>query len=142
MNVPLILYVNDAPAEPDEPMQRLIRSVIISLFSWRRADADDVLPADRKEGWWGDVSPNAANDRIGSKLWLLARGKLNADTVAKAKEYTEQSLQWLLDDGVATAVTVETERQGIDRLAVGITIARDDAEATIRFADVWDYLRA
>ncbi len=51
----------------------LVRAVLISLFTWRRANADDTLPDPRgfRMGWWGDTYPVVANDRIGSRLWLL-----------------------------------------------------------------------
>lgn len=121
----------------------LPRAVIISLFTWRRANTDDDLPASNKYGWWGDTYPQEINDRIGSRLWLLSRAKLTNETVLKAKEYAEESLQWLIDDGAAADVQVQTERQGLDRLALGIKIIRGDLSAIdIRFTDIWNYINA
>ncbi|EPN56356.1 Phage GP46, partial [Pseudomonas syringae pv. actinidiae ICMP 19079] len=51
----------------------LLRSVVISLFTWRRAEADDPIDDAERFGWWGDTYPTQANDRIGSRLWLLRR---------------------------------------------------------------------
>jgi len=52
----------------------LARAVIISLFTWRRANPDDVLPAgDDRQGWFGDTFAEVRGDRIGSRLWLLSR---------------------------------------------------------------------
>ena len=65
----------------------LVRAVIISLFTWRRARPDDDLPGDLRMGWWGDSVPEIPNDRIGSRLWLLSRAKLTVETVARAREY-------------------------------------------------------
>jgi phage gp46-like protein len=71
----------------------LVRAVIISLFTWRRANPSDDLPGVgtqvQRMGWWGDSFPVVPNDRIGSRLWLLSRAKLTSETVARAKEYTE-----------------------------------------------------
>ena len=121
----------------------LPRSVIISLFTWRRANPDDALPSNSRQGWWGDTYPVSANDRIGSRLWLLSRSVLTVETVTKAKEYAEEALQWLVDDGVAASVAVIAERNGIDRLDIGVTITRGDAgQINIRFTNVWDYLHA
>lgn len=120
----------------------LIRAVVISLFTWRRANDDDDLPGDSKEGWWGDIYPAVADDRIGSRLWLLSRAKLLPETSRRAKEYAEEALAWLIDDGVASRIDVTAERQGNDMLALSIVIYRADGsiQADIRFANVWEFL--
>lgn len=84
-------------------------SVIISLFTDRRAEASD-LPAgangaDRR-GWWGDSFADVEGDKIGSRLWLLAREKQTQATLLKARDFALEALQWLLDDGIARQLTV------------------------------------
>lgn len=141
--LPLILEIDGQPANAADVSEPLERAVIISLFSWRRANKDDDLPSHNRFGWWGDTYQQIDGDRIGSRLWLLSRGKLTAENVLKAKEYAEEALQWLIDDGAASAVIVVSERQALDRLALGVTIARGDSEKlNIRFTNVWDYINA
>jgi len=99
-------------------------AVILSLFTDRRAEAYDVLPdasGDRR-GWWADAY---ADDRIGSRLWLLAREKQQPQVLARAREYAEQALRWMVDDGLATrvSVTAETVRTGVLGLRIVITLA-------------------
>jgi phage gp46-like protein len=120
----------------------LVRSVLISLFTWRRANADDVLPANDRMGWWGDSFPVEANDRIGSRLWLLSRAKLTQETVNQAREYAQEALQWLIEDGVASRIEVIAERQGLHQLALGVTVYQSGGRAPInlRFTDVWSFL--
>jgi phage gp46-like protein len=126
--------------------QPLVRAVIVSLFTWRRANPDDDLPAGPdnlgRMGWWGDSFPTTPNDRIGSRLWLLSRSTLTPETVAKAKEYAQEALQWLIDDGVAARVDVQTERQGLSTLAIGCRIYKSDGTVPldVRFTDVWGFL--
>lgn len=122
--------------------QPLVRAVVMSLFTWRRANPDDKLPGDQRMGWWGDTFALVENDRIGSRLWLLARSKLLPETVALAKEYVEEALAWLVDDGVAARVDVRTERQGLSTLAIGVRIYKSDGTVPvdIRFTDVWGFL--
>lgn len=113
-------------------------AVIISLFTDRRARADDVLPegdnGDRR-GWWAD----AFGDRpIGSRLWLLGREKQLPVVVARAKEYAEEALAWLVEDKVASriVVTAEIVRQGM--LGLAIEISRTSAApVSFRFTYVW-----
>lgn len=121
----------------------LVRSVVISLFTWRRAQPDDDLPAAERMGWWGDSFATVPNDRIGSRLWLLSRAKLVPDTVARAKEYAVEALQWLIDDGVASRVEVEAERQGQTTLALACRIYKPGATSPldVRFTNVWDFLK-
>lgn len=120
----------------------LVRAVIVSLFTWRRANPDDALPAELRMGWWGDNFATVQNDRIGSRLWLLGRSKLLADTVAQAKAYAEEALQWLIDDGVAARIDVEAERMGQEGLALACRIYQSDGRprVDVRFNDVWRFL--
>jgi phage gp46-like protein len=120
----------------------LVRAVIVSLFTWRRAQPDDELPASERMGWWGDTFPPVAGDRIGSRLWLLSRSKLLPETVARAKEYAQEALQWLVDDGIAARVEVDAERQGQSTLAMACRIYKPKVAAPldVRFTNVWDFL--
>jgi len=124
------------------PPEPLVRAVIVSLFSWRRANPDDELPGDERMGWWGDTYPTVANDRIGSRLWLLSRSKLTEQVRLKAKEYAEEALRWLIDDGIASRIEVESERQGLSTLVLSCRIYRADSlHMDIRFQDTWSFLQ-
>ena len=108
-------------------------AVIISLFSDRRANDDDVLPdpnSTDKRGWWGDLAPpDVDGDQIGSRLWLLSREKTIASTIPKTKGYITESLEWMLEDKIAKKVEVEVERQGTpgnDILAFAVAIHMPD----------------
>lgn len=121
----------------------LVRAVIISLFTWRRADPDDDLPGSDKFGWWGDTYAQDAGDLIGSRLWLLSRSPLTNETVRQAIEYAEEALQWLIDDGVASRISVLAERQGKEMLALQLQVFRADGGTILaaRFSDVWEFLK-
>ena len=106
----------------------LTRAVQISLFTWRRANVDDVLDDDQRCGWWGDSFPSVADDRIGSRLWLLRRVKLTAQTQLDAEFYAREALQWLIDDGHIRAVEIQTERLDDQRLNLRIYLALADGE--------------
>lgn len=115
----------------------LVRAVVISLFTWRRAKPDDKHEGVRW-GWWGDGLDDLSNDRIGSRLWLLAREKITQQTLVRARDYAEEALQWLLDDAVATKITVTAERIGLDGVALQCAIDRDEgAPLQLRFDNTW-----
>ena len=52
----LWLTVNGKRTCASAPLDPLTRAVVISLFTWRRAEPDDN--ADVPMGWWGDAAPS------------------------------------------------------------------------------------
>jgi len=120
------LYVNGTPMTKAEVNRnKLFRAVIISLFTWHRADETD--DTETKWGWWGDTLADVEGDQIGSKLYLCLRDKLTDETILKAQEYAEQSLQWMIDDGIVTSISVHAERSSSDvnRLDMIVTFTAD-----------------
>lgn len=120
-------------------------AVIISLFTDARARADDPLPdadADRR-GWWGDCGNAYANDRTGSRLWLLARAKALPATATRARDYAREALDWLIEDGIAAAVDVEatlalvSASRATAALLIRVTIVRPDG-ARLAIDFLWD----
>lgn len=103
----MILYVNGIRKDATASLDLLTRAVVISLFTWRRAERDDRTP--QPYGWWGDTWPAVQNDRIGSRLYLLKRRKLTNKTPQDAREYMQQALAWMTDDGVAARIDVTSE---------------------------------
>lgn len=100
-------------------------AVILSLFTDRRANADDIIPdgsTDRR-GWWADQFADINNDQFGSRLWLLSREKQLSAVLVRAQQYADEALLWLVDDGVAESVEVvaSNPRMGILALLVAIT---------------------
>jgi len=121
--------------------QPLPRAVIISLFTWGRARPDDQLPGDERMGWWGDSYAPVQGDRIGSRLWLLARAKITQHTPKHAKEYAQEALAWLIDDGVASEVVVQAERAGLSQISLGCVIVHGSNDRLdIRFNNAWSFL--
>lgn len=117
----------------------LVQATLISLFSWRKSNDDDGVDIPNRQGWWGDTFASETNDRIGSRLWLLRREKLTDDVVARAREYAEESLQWMIDDALASAVNVSTDREN-NRLNMSVEIVRpgDAQSIQARFQNLWE----
>jgi phage gp46-like protein len=120
---------------PDLESDDGLRSaVVISLFCDRLAAADDVLPdgsGDRR-GWWADVPPDGADDAkpdyIGSRLWLLRRAKATDRTARLAENYAREALKWLIDDGVAAAVSCRASWLSRDELQLAIALSQTDTQ--------------
>lgn len=121
----------------------LIRAVVISLFTWRRAATDDPVDDDERFGWWGDSYPTIADDRIGSRLWLLRRVKLTADTQRDAEFYAREALQWLLDDQQVLEVDVLSERADSHRLNLRVILTvPSGALLQINSSQLWQVIYA
>lgn len=119
----------------------LRRAVTISLFTWRRAAPDDGVDDSDRKGWWGDCLPSVAGDQIGSRLWLLSRRTLVAQTLLDAQAYAEEALAWLLDDQIVSAVSVTAARQGNDRMNLRVTLSEQSGETLeLDFADTWELI--
>lgn len=127
-------YVNLGSDDP------LHRAVVISLFTWRLADGSDQLDDDERHGWWGDSFPDEADDRIGSKLWLLRRRTLTQRTVIDAINYANKALQWLVADEVVESVIVTAEREGTQRLNMKVVLTVDGSAHAIDFTDIWQVI--
>ena len=104
----------------------LYTAVLHSLFSDARALADDPIEAgESRRGWWGDLAAQTDGDAYGSRLWELRREKQTAEVLLRAKEYTEEALAWLIDDGVASAIAVDARYPARGTLALFVTITLD-----------------
>ncbi|WP_165184703.1 phage GP46 family protein [Caulobacter soli] len=114
-------------------------AIIISLFTDRRAQPDDVLPQDGADprGWWGDSLADIPGDQLGSRLWLLAREKQLPSVVARARQYAQEALAWLVEDGVATSIEVLAEVSAPGVLGLQVSITRPTGPARQKFDFVW-----
>lgn len=111
----------------------LATAVLISLFTDRRATADDLVPDETgdRRGWWPD-------NTAGSRLWLLERAKETRETLLRAKGYATEALQWLIDDGVAAKVEVFVEWTRRTMLGMEVVIHKTDGtKVPVKFQWAW-----
>lgn len=114
-------------------------AVLVSLFTDRRANPDQLRIGDGitdLRGWWGDYRPAVDGDQTGSLLWLLRREKQTRETLARARQYAEQALAWMVEDRVARRVTVATDYIAPGVMQIRVDVERPDA-ARVRYQ--YDY---
>ena len=120
-------------------------SVLVSLFTDRRANTDDVIPdgTDDRRGSWQDSFLETAGDLGGSRLWLLSREKQQQNVLDRAVEYAREALQWMIDDRVSERidVTAEIVRTGVLGLLVVIHRPRK-AASEFRYDINWQAQQA
>lgn len=122
-------------------------AVILSLFTDAEAAPDDILPdgsGDRRGTWMDQPVDGGPKDLMGSKLWLLARAKATTETAARAQRYANDSLQWLLADGVADQVQVTASWLNGEDLALAVAITRqvNGQPVNHRYDFVWNTAQA
>ena len=119
-------------------------SVLLSLFIDKKSEPNDELPNGNNNdlrGWFGELLTGVENDRWGSYLWKLERSKTTNEVLIRAKNYAEEALQWLIDDGIASSVTVIPERitqSSGDILLLNIDIFKPNGDVEeFRFDALW-----
>lgn len=122
----------------------LVTAVLLSLYTDRRANDDDVPPSgdptDRR-GWWADEFLPVEGDKYGSRRWLLDRSKRTNDTARLAAEYDREALAWMLEDRVVASIDVQTEATAKALLEV-ITLHRPGKDPlSLRFQHAWDHVQ-
>lgn len=84
-----------------------------------------------KGRWWADKN-------FGSELWKLRlAGKITPDTAENMRQMILDSVQWIVDDGLASRIECAVEQQGRDRIAYCVTVVRPDGSA-MRMKEVWN----
>lgn len=133
---PFDIYVSEAGFLSDEGLQT---AVTISLFTDRRLPDGTPHPDGMSDmrGYWGDVGESDGY-QWGSLLWTLYRQVITNSVITSCREFCEQALQWMVDDGIAQSVTVTAERAGTYQINIGVTIVKRDTLETLRYSYVWD----
>jgi phage gp46-like protein len=102
--------------------------VLISIFTNAEATQAEIKTAglERQEGWWADADslrePGARH--MGSKLWLLSRGKTTLETLRRAEGYVRESLLWLIEAGIVSTVSVTASRPEPGFVGLDISLTR------------------
>lgn len=130
----------DGDIAQGEGLLDLQTAVLVSLFT-DRVESPDYIPTDGTNdlrGWWADSYNQTP---IGSKLWTLARSKKTSSTgpLLQARGYCQEALQWLLDDGIADSVDVQTFWNTPNSMGIQITITEPVTNAAhpFNFSFAW-----
>lgn len=115
-------------------------AVLISIFTDRVADAGFVVSdgSNDRRKWWAEDYLGSA---FGSRLWELFRAKITnqTTTLLMAQNFVSDSLQWLITDGIAASVDVNTFWNGRGSLGIIVTITEPTTPTatTFNYSVVW-----
>lgn len=98
-------------------------ALLVSLFSDRRAYADEVPNPLNRRGWIGDIVADEPGDKHGSGLWFYEQSRLITDVENGVRDEAEKSLRWTVTDQLANFVDVKTAKHpGNRRLTINIKL--------------------
>jgi phage gp46-like protein len=130
----------------------LASAMIVALATDRLALPDDELPGlepdDNRRGWWGDLDADEiwGGWPIGSRLWLLERGKITdinyrkGSTLVRAENYTLEAMQPFIDQRLCTEIVVQATRNAVNysRIDIQVTVSRGPLPTiALRFDSLW-----
>ncbi|WP_367418031.1 phage GP46 family protein [Snodgrassella alvi] len=106
----------------------LLGAVILSLYCDARGVESDGSVG---RGWWADGLTE--RDRWGSRLWELIRSKDIPETLRIAEDYAKAALSWIVDDGVASNVSVMAYSP--KRTVLGLLVKIDNHSINLEVAN-------
>lgn len=130
------MVIENGDLKADESLET---ASLISLFSDKRITLEELPPGEEdQKGWWGDQISTPEGDRIGSKLWTLARkGKVTDITVVEMEAILTDAFNWMLEDGIAATVVVDAEKNGLNEIRGSVKIFKPNGD-NIPLKFIWD----
>lgn len=111
---------------------------LISTFSDRFTPTEELPEGEENnKGWWADEISEPPEDKFGSKLWTTERSKTTLDTANRMEEFVQEGFEWMLDDGIAKAVDVDSEIVDSQQIRVSVEIFKPDGNSFF-FRFLWD----
>ncbi len=110
----------------------------LSLFTDARAPKDKISLPENRRGWLGDTESPVADRVIGCLLWLTNQRRLTQATLNDNVSYTRDGLNWFIEDGLVTDITVTGKiipRQGTE---LKIIITTLDGRTDTHYVPLWE----
>ena len=111
-------------------------AIIVSLFTYARANVGDIPEAFRRSSWSGNILTKRENFELGSTLWTLV-ARQEQITYNRGESIVKQALRWLIRDEVADVITVEMEKIGDRGGQITIVLFKDFNQVG-RYTTLWN----
>ena len=108
--------------------------VILSIGSDRRKAGSAFKKELQDDGWWGEST--FEGDRWGSLLYTVFNNKNDSNVLLLAKQYVEDSLKWLVEDGVVGSVSADVSKDD-EALYLSLLLSKDGVEQSFRYEFLW-----
>ena len=101
-------------------------AIPVSLFTDARAPASSVADPKRRRGWVGNLLTIDANRELGGLLWLYDQGRITASLLSGIRNAVIASLDWMLQDGIITNITVEVTIESVRAIRISALLTGVD----------------
>lgn len=113
-------------------------AIWVSLFTDARASADQVVLAQHRRGWPGNLVSTVDNRQLGGMLWLIDQRRLNQATLNEAVDYAQKALNWIVEDNVAQNIEVSGVIVPTSGIQLNVTITALSGETESRYINTWE----
>lgn len=113
----------------------LITTLMMSIFCEQRDDSIEV--PQMRGGWAGNQFQSIQGFQQGSLIWTLYQSIADETAATQAQQYIEDSLNWLIEDGILRDVEVAVFVVANYKLQTKISITRNDDTESVLFYDLW-----
>ena len=121
-----------------EALDSFKTAIEVSLFSDARADNTQVVLPQYRKGWIGDLTSPIEGQNYGSLLWLVQQERLTQSTLNKCVSFARNALQWLVDQGQASAVDVSGTIVPTEGIALSIVITTVAGQTESHYVSLWE----
>ena len=110
-------------------------SAYLSLFggNWK-----DDGSQNNRQTWWGNLDETDPAKRYRSETqYLLGTIPATSRNLRRIEDAATRDLQWLLDEKVASSVTVSASLIGLNRVKIEIIIRAEGDESQFNYTENW-----
>ena len=111
-------------------------AIIVSLLTDARAPSSSVQSPSRRRGWVGNIITAASGRELGSRLWLFSQSRLTDAILNDLAIAAQESLNWMVEDGIAKSVVATVLKTDLRSVIVNITITTIEGKEQ-RYAVLW-----
>lgn len=110
-------------------------ALYLSLFG---GNQDDAGGSDRTLQWWGDIDEVEPARKYISETQNLIEGlPVTSSNLLRIEDAARRDLAWLVNQGIASSVTVNASIPGLNRVRIDIVISAEGEETTFTFTENW-----
>lgn len=113
-------------------------AIMCSLFSDRRAAADEVADPMKRRGWIGNLVADVPGDNFGNGYWLYEQSRGDQETRNGIHRETIEGLDWMLQENLAKSIdaTLDFEPRR-RRLTVSVAVVDSLGRQSRRSYEIW-----
>lgn len=111
-------------------------AIPVSLFTDARAPSVQVQEAKDRRGWVGNILFADIERELGGLLWILDQARITDNIINLAKTFAEDSLNWMVEDGLARNVSATVTQDGSRSIKIFTDITTID-NTVLRYVTLW-----